>query len=92
MSTHTIRNPNITATPLDHRHDKLKLKSKRIRKKPAKLNSNNLLTAVMPTGKYKGWFITQLPVDYLQWASKNLTGSLQGVCSQALKQRSKSRR
>jgi uncharacterized protein (DUF3820 family) len=85
MATHTIRNPNIVATPLDHRNDKKK--SQRIRKKKAKLNSTDLLTAVMPTGKYRGWFITELPVDYLQWASKNLTGSVQGLCSQALKRR-----
>jgi uncharacterized protein (DUF3820 family) len=90
MTTHQIRNPNIVATPLDHSN--FKKKSKRIQKKKPKLNSTDLLTAVMPQGKYKGWFITQLPVDYLAWGSKNFTGSLQGLCSQALKRRLGSKR
>jgi len=85
MSTYQIRNPNIKATPLDHSN--IPKQSKRIKKKKPKLNSTDLLTAVMPHGKYKGWFVTELPRDYLNWASKNLTGSLQGLCSRALQKR-----
>ena len=28
---------------------------------------------VMPFGKYKGWKITDIPIDYIQWALQNMT-------------------
>jgi hypothetical protein len=30
-------------------------------------------TAKMPWGKYRGWFLKDVPADYLKWCVKNYT-------------------
>jgi uncharacterized protein (DUF3820 family) len=73
-------------------HDPKKKKKSRVATKKttdtAPVTKAELLSARMPYGKYKGWFITELPVDYLHWASNNMSaGRVNTMCRMALDRR-----
>jgi hypothetical protein len=40
-------------------------------------NNNDPRYAKMPFGKYKGWFMKDIPTQYLEWITKNFTDKAQ---------------
>lgn len=61
----------------------------RLSDKYASIDKQFKITHIWQIGKYKGFKVKNLPLNYLIWASENLTGKFKGIADKELIERHK---